>query len=353
MLIWWSFFWGTVFGVAARWGRFCLLRGIRQNMGMDAGTPRGQAPALQAFALAVAVALLLSQGLHWAKVIDLDQAQIMRPSFSWIGVFIGGAVFALGMVMANACGARSVVLLAGGNLRALITVVFLALGAQASSTGILVPLRQWLQGIATTTLTHSSVMQHLQSNSLQTLTGYTLCAIFPALLLLLYAGYRPALRSSPVQWICAIVIGALVAMGWWMAATVAVDPFEPSKLTSLSFISPLSETLLYTQVAVGREFAAASAMVLGVFAGALVTALATGTARWEGFDSPAHLAQNAVGGWLMGFGGVLAAGCSIGQGLSGLSTLAWATLPALAGIAAGTWCALAVRRRYGRQQATH
>jgi len=315
---------------------------------MDASTPLGQAPALQAFALALAVALLLSQGLHWAEILDLGQAQIVRPSFSFIGVFIGGAVFALGMVMANACGARSVVLLAGGNLRALITVVFLALGAQASSTGILVPLRQWLQGIAPTTLPHSSLMQYLQTNNWPALASYTLCAIFPALLLLLYAGYRPALRRSPVQWISAIAVGALVALGWWIAATIAVDPFEPSKLTSLSFIAPLAETLLYTQVAVGREFATASALVLGVFTGALLTALATRTARWEGFDSPAHLAQSAAGGWLMGFGGVLAAGCSIGQGLSGLSTLAWATFPAATGIAAGTWLALHLRRRQSK-----
>lgn len=81
-------------------------------------------------------------------------------------------------------------------------------------------------------------------------------------------------------------------------------------------------------------------MVLGVLAGAFITALLTRTARWEGFDSPAHLAQSALGGWLMGFGGVLAVGCSIGQGLTGISTLAWATLPAVLGIGLGTVAAL-------------
>ena len=336
MLLWSSFFLGVAFGVAARLGRFCLLRGVRQSMGLDNQEPTGHAPALQAFALAIAVALLLSQGLHWAGVIDLGQAQIVRPQFSMIGIFIGGAIFALGMVLANACGARSLVLLAGGNLRALITLVFLALGAQASSTGVLVTLRQWLQGIAPSTFEHSALNVHLQSNGLSNLTTYTLTAIIPAALLLCYALYRPALRRSPAQWISALVIGSLVAVGWWITATVEVDPFEPSRFTSLSFIAPLSETLLYAQVAVGREFAAASAMVLGVLAGALVTALFSRTARWEGFDSPAHLARSALGGWLMGFGGVLAAGCSIGQGLTGITTLAWATWPAVAGIAAGT-----------------
>lgn len=340
MLLWYSFFLGVGFGVFARLGRFCLLRGIRQSMGLDAQEPRGSAPALQAFALAVAVALVASQGLHWAGVIDLNHAQIVRPGFSFVGVLIGGAIFGLGMVLANACGARSLVLAAGGNLRSLITLVFLALGAQASSTGVLVPLRQWFQSIAPTVAEHATLQQQLLSSGFSALLTFTLTALMPAAVLLAYALYRPALRRSPAQWISALVIGALVAVGWWMAATVEVDPFEPARLTSLSFISPISETLLYTQVAVGREFAAASAMVLGVLAGALLTALITRTARWESFDGPAHLARSAIGGWLMGFGGLLAAGCSIGQGLTGITTLAWATVPAVLGIGLGTWCAL-------------
>lgn len=342
MLLWSTFFLGVAFGVFARWGRFCLLRGLRQATGLDSGEARGNAPALQAFALALAVALLASQGLQLLGVVDLTQAQIVRPNFSALGVFIGGAVFALGMVLANACGARSLVLLAGGNLRALVTVVFLALGAQASSTGVLVPLRQWFQGIAPSALEHSTLTQKLLSNSLSALTIYALTAIIPALLLVIYALWRPALRRSPAQWLSALVIGALVAVGWWISAHIGVDAFDPAKLTSLSFISPIAETLLYVQVAVGREFDAASALVLGVLAGACVTALVTGTARWEGFDSPAHLAKSAIGGWLMGCGGLLAAGCSIGQGLSGMSTLAWATFPAVAGIVLTTWITLQI-----------
>lgn len=340
MLLWSTFFLGLAFGVFARWGRFCLLRGIRQSMGLDSSEARGSAPALQAFALAVAVALLASQGLQLAGLVDLGNAQIARANFSILGVAVGGAIFAFGMVLANACGARSLVLLAGGNLRSLVTVVFLALGAQASATGVLAPLRQWLQGLAPSTFEHATVQQHLAANGWSALATYALLALVPALLLAAYALYRPALRRSPAQWVSAVVIGGLVALGWWISATVQVDPFDPSKLTSLSFISPMAETLLYVQVAVGRELAAACAMVLGVLAGACITALVTRTARWEGFDSPAHLAKTAIGGWLMGFGGLLAAGCSIGQGLTGITTLAWATAPAVVGIGLGAYAAL-------------
>ena len=244
-LLWASFLWGAAFGCAARWGRFCLLRGVRQGMGHDHSEPRGHAPALQAFALALAVALLASQGLQWLGVIDLGQAQIVRPSFSPLGVFLGGVIFALGMVLANACGARSLVLLAGGNLRALVTVVFLALGAQASATGVLAPLRQWLQGVAPVTLEHATAPQYLIEKSLSALTVYALTAIIPALLLAAYAVRHPALRRHPAQALSALAIGALVTLGWWISATVQVDPFESAKLTSLSFIAPMAESLLY------------------------------------------------------------------------------------------------------------
>lgn len=339
-LLWASFLLGALFGIAARWGGFCLLRGMRQALGQAHAQPRGCAPALQAFALALAVALLISQGLHWLGWVDLGLAQVVRPGFSALGVGIGGAIFGLGMVLAKACGARSLVLLAGGNLRSLVTVVFLALGAQASSTGVLVPLRQWLQGLAPVHLESSTATQYLIQNQWPGFAIYAALAIIPAALLLGYALLRPGLRQSPAQWVSALVIGALVALGWWISSTVQVDPFEPARLTSLSFISPLAESLLYMQVAVGRPLDAATAMVLGVLAGACATALATGTARWEGFDTPGQLAQSAIGGWLMGFGGLLAAGCSIGQVLTGVTTLAWASVPAMLGIVLGAWAAL-------------
>lgn len=348
MLLWSTFFLGVVFGAFARLGRFCLLRGLRQSMGLDPSEPRGTAPALQAFALALAVALLGSQALQLAGLVDLGNAQIVRPSFSIPGVVIGGALFGIGMVLANSCGARALVLLAGGNLRSLVTVVFLALGAQATLTGVLVPVRQWFQGLAPITLESGTLTQALQAQGWSDAVSFGLLAVVPAVLLAAYALWRPALRQSPAQWISALVIGLLVAAGWGITATVDVDPFEPAKLTSLSFIAPIAEGLLYWQVAVGRAFSIGPALVLGVLVGACVVAWITRTAHWEGFDAPARLGKSAIGGLLMGFGGVLAVGCSIGQGLTGLSSLAWASLPAVAGIVLGALAAL----RIGRQQNT-
>ena len=331
-LLWAAFILGCAFGAAARLGRFCLLRGLRQSLGLDADEAAGRAPALQAFALALALALLASQALSFTGLIDLNQAAVVRSDFSVFGVVLGGMLFGLGMVLARSCGARALVLLAGGNLRSLLTLLFLGLGAQATMTGLLAPLRQWLQSLAPVALNHASLPAQLQASGLSPMLSLALTVGLPALLLLAYALYKPALRQSWLQLATALLIGLLVAAGWWITAHVGVDEFEPVRLTSLSFVGPVSEALLYLQLAVGRDLSLGPALAAGVLTGAFFTALLSRSAHWEGFDSPTQMATTALGGLLMGFGGVLAAGCSIGQGLTGLSTLAFASFPAVFGI---------------------
>lgn len=343
MLLWAGFLLGSAFGLAARLGRFCLLRGLRQWTGRESGG----APALQAFALALAVAMLASQALAWGGWVDLGTAQVVRASFSLPGVLLGGMLFGAGMALARSCGARALVLLAGGNLRSMVTLLCLGLAAQATLTGVLAPVRQWLQGWGMLTLPHATLPRQLQAAGLGDTAALLATAALPSLALLGYALWRPALRRSPAELMSALAIGTLVATGWWTTAHVGVDPFEPVALTSLSFIGPVAEGLLYLQLAVGRDASLGPAMVAGTLAGAAMAALLTRSMRWEGFDSPARLAASAAGGLLMGLGGVLAVGCSIGQGLSGLSTLAFASAPACLGIVAGALAVIRLQARGG------
>lgn len=147
----------------------------------------------------------------------------------------------------------------------------------------------------------------------------------------------------------AVLVGALVTLGWWITTHVGVDEFDPVPPTSLSFIGPVAESLLYVQLAVGRAFSLGPAIMCGTLAGAGVTALATRSFALEGFEAPRPLLSYFAGGLLMGFGGVLAVGCSIGQGLSGLSTLAIASLPACFGIVVGAGVGLATRNTFFKE----
>lgn len=346
-LIWASVLLGCCFGMAARLGSFCLLRGLVQAMERPPAGKRAVAPALQACALALAVALLATQGLALAGLLDLTRTLPMRTQFSPLGMLAGGLLFGIGMALARACAARALVLVAGGNLRPLWVLLWLGLTAQAAMTGVLAPVRQYLQGWKLMTLPQASVTGWVQAHGLSGLAGQLVAVGVPVVLLLAYALWRPALRQRPLQMLAAIVIGLLVAAGWWVSAHVGLDPFAADErpLTSLSFISPVAESWLYLQLAVGRELAAGVALVGGVLAGALVVAVLTGSFRLEGFERASSMLAGAVGGVLMGLGGVVALGCSIGQGLAGLSTLALASLPAVAGIIIGAGAVIQWQQR--------
>ncbi len=335
---------GCAFGAVAQVSRFCMLRGLRQWRGLDDAQRYG-APALQAFALALAVALLASQWLAFSGQIDWANVPIVRARFSVTAVVIGGVLFGMGMVLARSCGARALVLLGSGNLRALVTLAALSVAAQATLTGVLAPARNWLQSWGVVTTPHASLPPLLQSYGLSALAAVVVATAVPVLALLVYALRGPALRRSPREWIGALLIGGLVAAGWWISANVGADPFEPIPTTSLSFVGPVADAQLYLQMSIGRKFSLGAAIVAGTVLGAMLAALATRTARWEGFDGPGRMAASVVGGLLMGFGGVVAVGCTIGQGLSGLSALAFASVPAVLGIVVGALVALGLRPR--------
>lgn len=347
-LLWVSLALGCAFGGAARISGFCLLQGLRQLLSPPStphagNTVRQKPAALPTFALALGVALIGTQLLAFTGVIDIGKTLPVRARFSPLGALAGGLLFGMGMALARSCGARALVLLAGGNLRALWVLLWLGLGAQATMTGVLAPMRQSLQGWDVISPAHSTVSGWLQAASgLPPTAALLLSTAIPASLLIFLAFKSSALRQQPARWLGALVIGLLVSAGWWISAHVGVDPFafEERPLTSLSFISPVAESWLYLQLAVGREFSAGPAMVGGVVAGAFVAALLTRTLRVEGFEAPSRMFTSAIGGLLMGFGGVVAMGCSIGQGLGGLATLSLASLPAVAGIVLGAFVVL-------------
>nr|WP_229582499.1 YeeE/YedE family protein [Paracoccus sp. S-4012] len=316
---------GAVFGVAARLGAFCLLRGMK---GLR---PGGDLSALRAFALAMLVALLATQGLNATGATDLGAAMQLNATNPWVSMLTGGVIFGLGMVLANACGARSLVLLAGGNLRSLLVLLCLGLAAQATLTGVLAPLRMAVQRMGTRG-DETALPQLLQAAGLTGPLALGLSIALPALALGWFAW--PVLRRSRIEALAAAVIGLAIAGGWWITFATD-DPFDPRPLISLSFVGPVGEGMLWMMLATGRQAGFAVAVIGGTILGAFATALATRSFRAEGFGSARQMLGAVAGGSLMGFGGVLALGCSIGQGLSGFSTLSIGSLVALAGIVAG------------------
>ncbi len=324
---------GGVFGAAARSGRFCLLRGMRGVMG------GGDSSAIRAFALAMAVAILVTQALDLFGGTDLSVSLPMRERFSWSGMLLGGTIFGVGMVLANACGARALVLAAGGNLRSVLVLLCLGLGAQASLTGVLAPLRVSLQSGGLVEPMARSLPQLFPSLDPQLATALTA----GPLVLVLAVLSLPLLRTQRLQAISAAIIGLAVAGGWWISFATD-DPFDPKVLTSISFVGPMGDGMLWLMLSTGRALSFGVAIVAGTLLGALATALLARDFRVESFGATGQILRAMAGGILMGFGGVLALGCSIGQGLGGVSTLSLASLVAFSGILAGIAGGLVVIR---------
>ncbi len=157
--------------------------------------------------------------------------------------------------------------------------------------------------------------------------------------------------SAPLwgQIAAGIAVGLLVTAGWFATGYLGADDFNPAAVTSLTFISPIADAVQYAMLSTGLTLNFGIAMVAGVFAGSLVTALATRRFHWEGYSSPRHMLRSIGGAALMGSGGALALGCSVGQGLTGLSTLALASFVAAGGILLGTVTGLRGRCVFGRR----
>ena len=323
---------GLSFGALAQASRFCLLRGIIETL-QDHSSQK-----LRLFGMALLVAILGTQGLQWQQGIDLSASLYVQSQPAWPLLVLGGLLFGYGMALANACGARSLVLLGSGHLRSLVTLACLALAAGMTLSGILAPLRLSLENLSRSALNATTLPEGLAA-----ITGLSLSLSLWIWLGALTAGLLwwlwrcPVWRATPSHGLMGAAIGALIPAAWWITGSLGADDFDPVRLASLSFVAPVVDTQQYMQLATGMRLDFGVVVIMGVLGGALLTALWRREFHWQGFDSLAQLQRSIGGGLLMGVGGVLALGCSIGQGLSGLSTLAPGSVVAVLSMLVGVW----------------
>ncbi|MGY3561121.1 putative membrane protein YedE/YeeE [Bradyrhizobium sp. USDA 4463] len=321
---------GLVYGSVGLLSGFCLMSSMR------AWLAEGDGRLVRSYALAIAVAIAASQFLADAGMVDLGKSIYLQQTFSLPVLFLGGLLFGYGMVLSNGCGSRALVLLGRGNLRSFVVVTVLAIAAQMTLKGLIAPARIALVQASQTTVNVNSLPSVLATLGLAEGASRALAAAVIAFALILFAFAHTAFRRSPGQIAAGVIVGLLVAGGWYVTGYVGADDFNPVPVTSLTFIAPIADSLQYAMLSTGLTLNFGIATVGGVLAGSLVTALVTGRFRLEGYSSPRHMLRSAGGAALMGIGGVMAFGCSIGQGLTGVSTLALGSFVAVAGIVLGT-----------------
>ena len=325
---------GLVYGAVGLLSGFCLMSSMRGFL------VEGDGRLVRSYALAVAVAIAASQFLAGSGTADLGKSIYLQPTFSVPVLFLGGLLFGYGMVLSNGCGSRALVLLGRGNLRSFVVVIVLGIAAQMTLKGLIAPARIALVQVSQATVRANSLPALLSSAGLGETPARLLAALLITGALAVFAFVHDGFRRSPGQIAAGIVVGLLVAGGWFATGYLGADDFNPVPVTSLTFIAPIADTLQYAMLSTGLTLNFGIATVAGVFAGSLITALATGRFYLEAYSSPRHMLRSAGGAALMGMGGVMAFGCTIGQGLTGLSTLALGSLVAVAGILLGTTAGL-------------
>jgi len=344
-----------VFGLIAARTNFCTMGALSDIVNM------GHWGRMRMWLLAIAVAVAGTTALSHAGLVDLAKSVPQRPVLPWLSLAVGGVVFGIGMTMAGGCANKNLVRLGGGSVRSLVVLLFLAVASYMTLKGLFGQWRATLLDPVNLALGERGWSDQGLATAVARAAGIAPKAALAGTAAVLVAGllafcFKDArFRANGVQVGGGIVLGLLVVAGWYITGHLGFGENPETlenvyfatntrTLESLSFVAPLAYLLelllLWTDASLHATFGIAS--VGGVVLGSAAHSLAAGTFRWEGFASLADLRNQLVGAVLMGFGGVTALGCTIGQGLSGLSTMALGSFIAAAGIITGSVATLRV-----------
>ncbi|RYG08638.1 MAG: YeeE/YedE family protein, partial [Burkholderiales bacterium] len=275
--------------------------------------------------------------------------------FIWLSALVGGALFGFGMVLASGCGSKTLVRIGGGNLKSVVVFVVMGVAAFATLKGITAVVRvATVDAVAIDFASNAAFPNWLAAaTGMSTSAAGMALALAIGLSLIVWALMgRDFLRFDNL--LAGLGIGAVIAAMWWVSGHLGYvaehpDTLQEAFLTTnsgraeaLSFVSPVAYTIDWLMFFSDKSkvLTLGIVSVFGVVAGSAAYALLSRSFRWEGFRDAEDTANHLIGAVLMGVGGVCAMGCTIGQGLSGISTLSATSVVALAGILAGCYVAL-------------
>ena len=328
---------GILFGAIASKTNFCTMGAVSDWVNM------GSKDRLRAWFLAIGIAVLATQFMDSRGLIDVDQAIYRSPNFGWLGHILGGFLFGVGMTLASGCGQRTLVRLGGGNLKSLVVALLLGITAYATIRGLLGLVRINVIEVTNVDLASADITNQGIETLIGAAVGMENTAIVTWIVAfvfgfgaILYAFASRTFRSSFDNILAGIAIGLIIPAGWYVTGVLGYDDFEPVRLESYTFIAPVGESLMYLQTYTGSTINFGIAAVLGVILGSFLYVIMTGKFRLETFSDRSDMLRHIFGGIAMGFGGVLALGCTIGQGVTGMSTLASGSLLSLVSIIFGS-----------------
>lgn len=321
---------GLILGLAARLARFCTLGALEDLFYGDSDL------RLRMWGVAMGTAMIGAFTLIQVGLLKPMDTSYLGQTWHPLGTALGGLSFGYGMALAGNCGYGALARLGGGDLRSLVIVLVMGIAGYATRSGPLATLR--------ITLFPNDLALHPQglAHGLTALSGVpaVVTGISLGALIVLVAAWPERMRQAPKGLAWSAAVGAAIVMSWAGNAWIADYSFGATPVVAPTFVAPVGEAILWTMTASGQPLSYAVGLVPGVTLGALLGSRRRGQFRWEVCDDARELGRLIAGAALMGFGGVLAFGCSIGQGLSAMSLLAFSAPVTLAAITAGAMLGL-------------
>ncbi len=350
---WLSFVIAFILGVISARTQFCTLGAVSDIVNM------GEYSRMRMWVLAIAVAIIGAQAMYALGLIDLSKAFYVRPGVTWLSYIVGGLLFGVGMTLSSGCGSRTLVRIGGGNVKSLVVFVFLGISAYMTMKGLFGVWRvAYLDPVAFDAAAHGSSTQEMGS-LLAAAFGVTRksaqigAALVIGIVMLGFVLADAGFRRNLDGWLGGLGYGLAVTAGWYVSAHIGFGEnpdtleevyFGTNSRTaeSLTFVAPVAYSLellmLWSDKSLAVTFGIAS--TAGMIMGSLAYYLITRKFRWEGFANVEDTRNHMLGAALMGFGGVTAMGCTIGQGVTGVSTLALGSFVASVSMVVGCWATL-------------
>ena len=327
---------GVALGFAARTNRFCTLAAFERYW------YAGDSTGLRTWALAIAVAVFATQAMIATGVVDISQAFVLSNQFGLTGAILGGVMFGFGMALVGTCGFGAAVRLGGGSLRSLVVLIVLGLAALSAQRGLIGQARVVI--VDDMALDLSFAGDQSLGSIASALTGLDLRlpvagAVVLALLAWVFTSRGFRRKSGSIA--TGIIIGLVIAFGWFATTQIAARAFDPVQIEAGSFIVPVADTILQIVTYTGKLPDYGVGLIVGTVIGAGLAAWRKKDARWEACDDARELGRHLLGAVLMGIGGVFAMGCTVGQGMTAASALAISAPVVMLSIAFGARLGLA------------
>ena len=354
--LWSTFILAFILGLVVNKTNFCTMGAVSDLVNM------GDTGRFRAWILAATVALIGVMVLEALGRADLSSTlpPYRGSEFQWGRYILGGVLFGIGMTFASGCGNKTLIRIGGGNIKSIFVFAVIAVIAyymvdpfkELPATWYQSYFAPWL-GVASMSLSTPQDLGSITGNwfGVSALTMRLVLGTVVAAIALRYIFKSAEFRKSADNVFAGVTIGVIVLLAWYFTSNVAVNTEDGSfsmtqfygewdmmmdseegkpkngstnlQAQSFTFISPIGQMFGY----IGSSFSSAFlsfgvVAVLGVIFGSLIWSLVTRSFRIEWFNSFKDFYMHMIGAVLMGFGGVLGMGCTVGQAITGVSTLA-------------------------------